>query len=83
VTAINGHKKWNTNGGVASVFTIYALTEPDKGMRGISAFIVEKDTPGFTVGKREDTMGIRTASVNELDFVDCRVPASQLLGGSE
>jgi butyryl-CoA dehydrogenase len=80
---INGHKKWNTNGGVASVFTIYALTEPDKGMRGISAFIVEKDTPGFSVGKREDTMGIRTASVNELDFVDCRVPASQLLGGSE
>jgi butyryl-CoA dehydrogenase len=80
---INGHKKWNTNGGVASVFTIYALTEPDKGMRGISAFIVEKDTPGFTVGKREDTMGIRTASVNELDFVDCRVPASQLLGNRE
>ena len=80
---INGHKKWNTNGGVASVFTIYALTQPDKGMRGISAFIVEKDTPGFTVGKREDTMGIRTASVNELDFVDCRVPASQLLGGRE
>ncbi len=80
---LNGHKKWNTNGGVASVFTIYALTEPDKGMRGISAFIVEKDTPGFTVGKREDTMGIRTASVNELDFVDCRVPASQLLGNRE
>ena len=80
---INGHKKWNTNGGVASVFTIYALTEPDKGMRGISAFIVERDTPGFTVGKREDTMGIRTASVNELDFVDCRVPASQLLGDRE
>jgi len=80
---LNGHKKWNTNGGVASVFTIYALTEPDKGMRGISAFIVEKETPGFTVGKREDTMGIRTASVNELDFVDCRVPASQLLGNRE
>jgi butyryl-CoA dehydrogenase len=80
---INGHKKWNTNGGVASVFTVFALTEPDKGMRGISAFIVERDTPGFSVGKREDTMGIRTVSVNELDFVDCRVPASQLLGGRE
>jgi butyryl-CoA dehydrogenase len=80
---LNGHKKWTTNGGVASVFTIYALTDPDRGMRGISAFIVEKDTPGFTVGKREDTMGIRTASVNELDFVDCRVPASQLLGDRE
>jgi butyryl-CoA dehydrogenase len=80
---INGHKKWNTNGGVASVFTVFALTEPDKGMRGISAFIVERDTPGFSVGKREDTMGIRTVSVNELDFVNCRVPASQLLGGRE
>jgi butyryl-CoA dehydrogenase len=80
---LNGHKKWNTNGGVASLFTIYALTEPDKGMRGISAFIIEKDTPGFTVGKREDTMGIRTVSVNELDFTDCRVPASQLLGDRE
>ena len=80
---INGHKKWNTNGGVASVFTIYALTEPAKGMRGISPFVVEKDTPGFTVGKREDTMGIRTVPVNELEFKDCRVPASQLLGGKE
>jgi alkylation response protein AidB-like acyl-CoA dehydrogenase len=80
---INGHKKWNTNGGVASVFTIFALTEPDKGIRGISPFIIEKDTPGFTVGKREDTLGIRTVSVNELDFDDCRVPASQLLGGRE
>ena len=80
---LNGHKKWNTNGGVASVFTVYALTEPDRGMRGISAFIVERDTPGFTVGKREDTMGIRTVSVNELDFENCRVPASQLLGDHE
>jgi butyryl-CoA dehydrogenase len=80
---LNGHKKWNTNGGVASTFTIYALTDPDRGMRGISAFILEKGTPGFTVGKREDTMGIRTVPVNELDFADCRVPASQLLGGKE
>ena len=80
---INGQKKWNTNGGVASTFTIYALTNPDRGMRGISPFIVEKDTPGFTVGKREDTMGIRTVHVNELEFDGCRVPASQLLGGKE
>ena len=80
---LNGHKKWNTNGGVASVFTIYALTEPAKGIRGISPFILEKDTPGFTVGKREDTLGIRTVSVNELDFDNCRIPASQLLGGRE
>jgi butyryl-CoA dehydrogenase len=80
---INGHKKWNTNGGVASVFTIYALTEPDKGMRGISAFVLERDTAGFEIGKREETMGIRTVPVNELDFNECRVPASQLLGGRE
>jgi len=80
---LNGEKKWNTNGGVASVFTIYALTDPDRGMRGISAFIVERDTPGFTVGKREETMGIRTVPVNELEFDDCRVPASQLLGDKE
>jgi butyryl-CoA dehydrogenase len=80
---LNGAKKWNTNGGVASTFTIYALTEPEKGMRGISAFIVDKDTPGFTVGKREDTMGIRTVHVNELEFVDCRVPAKNLMGGKE
>jgi len=80
---LNGQKKWNTNGGVASTFTVYALTDPDRGMRGISAFIVEKDTPGFTVGKREDTMGIRTVPVNELEFSDCRVPASQLMGHKE
>jgi alkylation response protein AidB-like acyl-CoA dehydrogenase len=80
---LNGHKKWNTNGAVASTYTVYALTDPDKGMRGISAFIVENGTPGFTVGKREDTMGIRTVPVNELDFVDCRVPESQLLGCKE
>jgi butyryl-CoA dehydrogenase len=80
---LNGHKKWNTNGEVASVFTVFALTDPDRGMRGISAFIVERNTPGFEVGKREETMGIRTVPVNELDFTDCRVPASQLLGGKE
>ena len=80
---LNGHKKWNTNGGVASVFTIYALTDPDKGMRGISAFLLERDTPGFEVGKREETMGIRTVPVNELSFQDCRVPGAQLLGGKE
>ncbi len=80
---LNGHKKWNTNGGVASVFTIYALTDPDKGMRGISAFLLDRDTPGFTVGKREETMGIRTVPVNELTFENCRLPGTQLLGGKE
>jgi butyryl-CoA dehydrogenase len=80
---INGEKKWNTNGGVASLYTVYALTDPSRGMRGISPFLVERDTPGFEVGKREDTMGIRTVHVNELHFSDCRVPAGNLLGGRE
>lgn len=80
---LNGHKKWNTNGAVASVFTIYALTNPERAMRGISALLVERDTPGFTVGKREDTLGIRTVPVNELVFEDCRVGSDCLLGGSE
>jgi len=80
---LNGQKKWTTNGDVASTFTVYALTNPDRGMRGISAFIVEKDTPGFTVGKREDTLGIRTVPVNELEFNDCRFSTEQLLGTKE
>ncbi len=80
---LNGQKKWNTNGGVASVYTVYALTQPERGMRGISAFIVERETPGFEVGKREDTMGIRTVPVNELLFSSCRVPAANLLGQRE
>jgi len=80
---LNGDKKWTTNGAVASVLTVYALTRPDRGMRGISAFIVDRDTPGFEVGKREDTLGIRTVPVNELHFRDCRVPAANLLGNQE
>jgi butyryl-CoA dehydrogenase len=80
---INGDKKWNTLGDVAKVFTIFARTDPAGGSRGISAFLVERDTPGFEIGKREDTMGIRTVPVNELHFRDCRVPADQVLGGEE
>lgn len=80
---INGEKKWNTNGNAASIYTVYASTNPERGTRGVSAFIVEKGTPGFEIGKREDTMGIRCVPVHELYFRDCRVPASQLLGGKE
>ena len=80
---INGEKKWNTNGGVASLYTIYASTNPERGTRGASAFVVEKGTPGFEIGKREDTMGIRCVPVHELHFRDCRVPASALLGDKE
>ena len=80
---IDGEKKWNTNGGAASIYTVYASTNPERGTRGASAFIVEKDTPGFEIGKREDTMGIRCVPVHELIFKGCRVPATQLLGGKE
>lgn len=80
---INGEKKWNTNGGVASLYTVYAATDRSRGTRGISAFIVEKGTPGFEIGKREDTMGIRCVPVHELHFKNCRVPAENLLGGKE
>lgn len=80
---INGDKKWNTNGNAAELYTVYATTRPDRGTRGISAFIVEKGTPGFEIGKREDLMGICCVPVHELHFRDCRVPASQLLGDIE
>jgi alkylation response protein AidB-like acyl-CoA dehydrogenase len=80
---LNGEKKWNTGGAVASLNTIFAVTNPDRGARGISAFIVEKDTPGYSVGKHEDKMGIRCVPVVEIHLKDCRVPKSQLLGGEE
>jgi len=80
---INGDKKWNTNGGAASIYTVYASTSPDRGTRGVSAFVVEKGTPGFEIGKREDTMGIRCVPVHELHFRDCRVGGDALLAGKE
>jgi len=80
---LNGDKKWNTNGNAASLYTIYASTRPDRGSRGISAIVVEKGTPGFEIGKREDLMGIRCVPVHELHFRDCHVPAGNLLGGVE
>lgn len=80
---INGLKHFITNGGDADVNTIIAITDKSRGARGISAFIVEKGTPGFTIGKREDKLGIRASSTTELIFQDCRVHKSQLLGGQE
>ncbi len=80
---LNGDKKWNTGGAVASINSIFAVTAPDRGARGISAFIVEKDTPGYHVGKHEDKMGIRCVPVVEIHLKDCRVGKSQLLGGEE
>ncbi len=80
---INGDKKWTTNAGAADLYTIYCVTDPTKGTRGISAILVEKGTEGFEIGKIEDKMGIRCVSVRELHFRNCRVPAENLLGGKE
>jgi len=80
---LEGDKKWNTNGNAASLYTVYASTRPDRGSRGISAIVVEKGTPGFEIGKREDLMGIRCVPVHELHFRGCRVPKDHLLGGVE
>jgi len=77
---INGDKKWNTNGGAASIYTIYCSTRPDRGHRGISAVMVEKGAEGFEIGKRENLMGICCVPVHELHFRNCRVPAENVLG---
>jgi alkylation response protein AidB-like acyl-CoA dehydrogenase len=77
---LNGSKRFITNGGLAHVNSIFALTDPEKGTRGISAFIVEKGCPGFTVGRIEDKMGIKGSQTAELIFNDCEVPAENLLG---
>jgi alkylation response protein AidB-like acyl-CoA dehydrogenase len=80
---LNGEKKWNTGGAVAALNTIFAVTEPGRGARGISAIVVEADTEGYRVGKHEDKMGIRCVPVVELHLENCRVPAENLLGGAE
>ncbi|MBV8579854.1 MAG: acyl-CoA dehydrogenase [Candidatus Eremiobacteraeota bacterium] len=76
---LDGTKIWITNGSVADVVTVFAVTDPAKGANGISAFVVEKGTPGFTVGKLEKKMGIRGSPTVELSFDNCRVPAANLL----
>ncbi|HSQ78847.1 MAG TPA: acyl-CoA dehydrogenase family protein [Nitrospirota bacterium] len=76
---INGTKQWITNGGEADIYTIIAITDRSKGPRGASAFIVEKDTPGFTFGKKENKMGIRASSTTELIFNNCRIPKENLI----
>ncbi len=80
---INGEKKWNTGGSVASLNTIFAVTAPGRGARGISGFVVEKGSPGYRVGKHEDKMGIRCVPVVELHLENCEVPPENLLGGAE
>ena len=77
---LNGTKQWITNAGDAEIYTIIAITDKTKGPRGASAFIVEKDTPGFTFGKKEDKLGIRSSSTRELIFDNCRIPKENLIG---
>jgi butyryl-CoA dehydrogenase len=77
---LNGTKQWITNGGEAFIYTVIALTDPTRGPRGASAVLVEKDTPGFEFGKKEDKMGIRASVTRELIFSDCKVPKTNLLG---
>jgi alkylation response protein AidB-like acyl-CoA dehydrogenase len=77
---VNGMKQWITNGGDAEIYTVVVMTNPEKGPRGASTLVIEKDTPGFGFGKKEDKMGIRASSTRELVFEDCRVPVENLLG---
>jgi butyryl-CoA dehydrogenase len=76
---LNGTKQWITNGGEADIYTVIAMTDKTKGARGASAFIVEKGTPGFTFGKKENKMGIRASATRELIFQDCRIPKENLI----
>jgi butyryl-CoA dehydrogenase len=77
---LNGTKQFITNGGEAEVYTIIALTNPEKGSRGASAFLVEKGTPGFTFGKKEKKMGLRASATRELIFRNCLVPEQNIIG---
>lgn len=77
---LNGTKHFITNGGEAEIYTVVAMTNKDRGARGASIFIVEKGTPGFTFGKKEDKMGIRGSATRELIFTDCRIPKENMIG---
>lgn len=77
---LTGRKLWITNGNEAGLFIVFANVNPEAGYRGITAFLVERGFPGFSVGKKEDKLGIRASSTCELLFEDCRVPRTNLLG---
>ncbi|HQL42061.1 MAG TPA: acyl-CoA dehydrogenase [Candidatus Omnitrophota bacterium] len=77
---LNGTKHFITNGGEAEIYTVVAMTSKDRGARGASVFIVEKGTPGFTFGKKEDKLGIRGSATRELIFTDCRIPKENMIG---
>ncbi|MGH9487588.1 MAG: acyl-CoA dehydrogenase [Terriglobales bacterium] len=77
---LNGRKLWITNGQEASLFVLFANANPEAGYRGITSFLIERGFPGFTVGKKEDKLGIRASSTSELILEDCQVPAANVLG---
>ena len=77
---LNGTKQWITNGGEAEIYTVIAMTDKSKGARGASAFIVEKDTPGVSFGKKEEKLGIRGSATREVIFTNCKIPKENLLG---
>jgi alkylation response protein AidB-like acyl-CoA dehydrogenase len=77
---LNGTKRFITNAEVAQIFLVFAVTDKEKRAKGITAFIVDRDTPGFEVGKHEDMMGVRATGTCELSFEDCRVPVEHVLG---
>lgn len=77
---INGRKLWITNANESGLFLVFANADPSAGHRGITAFLVERDSPGFSVGKKEDKLGIRASSTCELLFDDCQVPAENVVG---
>jgi alkylation response protein AidB-like acyl-CoA dehydrogenase len=77
---LNGRKLWITNAKEAGLFILFATVDPAAGYKGITAFLIEKDFPGFTVGKKEDKLGIRASSTCELILEDCRVPKDNVLG---
>ena len=77
---LNGRKLWITNGNEAEIFIVFANADPAAGYKGITAFIVEKSFEGFSVGKKENKLGIRASSTTELILEDCRVPKENVLG---
>jgi len=77
---LDGHKLWITNAGEAGIFLVFATVDPQAGYKGITAFLVEKEDPGFSLGKRESKLGIRASSTCEVRFDGCRIPADRVLG---
>lgn len=77
---INGSKLWVSNGPMADLYTVFAVTDKSRGAKGVSAFVIERGTPGVTVGKVDEKMGLRGSRTSELFFQDCRVPADNMIG---